>query len=108
MSTVEERIIAHLRPYKYERYINKLEPAPYAITIDGVAEALDLTRAHANIALRRLEKKEILVKELKHIKGMAKRRRVYLLNPYPAKQSPSYTSESPLVPIKESDRKSVV
>ena len=66
MATRQEQIMMHL--YRYIGTENKYA-MHFATTQDGIAEALGISRGHASIVLKNLERKELVEHELKHPYG---------------------------------------
>lgn len=77
--TVIERILLHLNNYKVK---DKSFEVPYAVTQSGIADNLGISRAHVSREIRRLreEKKDIIKEDLRHVKGLNKKRKVYFLS----------------------------
>ena len=52
---------------------------PFELTIDGIAIALHISRAHSSIVLKGLREKEMVGWRLAHLPGSTKRRYVFLI-----------------------------
>jgi len=55
--------------------------APYESTQEGIAKAVNITRAHASIELQRLGERGFVECLMRHINGLPTRRRTYRLTP---------------------------
>ena len=74
-------------PEKFLIYLGRFNPldyeneyvAPFDITQDGIAIAMNISRAHASIVLKRLREKELVGQRLAHQSGGHSRRYVYLI-----------------------------
>ncbi|MDI6916852.1 MAG: MarR family winged helix-turn-helix transcriptional regulator [Thermoplasmatales archaeon] len=74
--TLKEKIILHLFFYKDDALFT---PAPYQMTQQGIAEALDADRAHVSVSLNELIKKGYVEKRTGHVKKLMRRRNIYFL-----------------------------
>jgi hypothetical protein len=75
--TVGERILDHLRAQPLEELREQFDAWPPEATQDGIAAALDLTRAHVALELKRLMAKGDVEQLIAHVTGGKNRRRVY-------------------------------
>lgn len=78
MITVAERIALHIQPFSHT--IDDFE-VPLAVTQDGIAPALGVSRAHASIECRRLIEQGNVTVDIRHIIGHPQKRKVYFLTP---------------------------
>ena len=65
--TIEEMVLLHL-----SRFLNVKRSAylmPYALTQDGIADEIGISRAHASIELKKLCNKGLISFVLAHTKG---------------------------------------
>jgi len=75
--TVEERILLHL--LRYNRFREELE-APWAVTQEGIANAIGILRSAVPRSVRRLLTIGQLEEEVAHVKGITRRRKTYFLS----------------------------
>ena len=75
--TVGERIVDHLRSIPKIETFTSRDVWPRAATQMGIAEAIGISRAHAALALKRLEGKGHIVRMLAHVERMPRRYAVY-------------------------------
>ncbi len=71
------RALQHLKQYNPE---NVDYVAPFALTQDGIAAALGITRPHASLILKRLIGDGLVEKRLVYICGGSRRRQAYVIS----------------------------
>ncbi|UCG68315.1 MAG: tetratricopeptide repeat protein [Thermoplasmata archaeon] len=74
--TAQEKILLHLLGNR--RFEDKFE-VPNSLTQDGIAKAVSTRRSYVSQATKELMGRRIVVEKLWHIKGEARRRKVYFL-----------------------------
>lgn len=90
-ATVPERLAVHL--LDYVRYIDSdAAELPYALTQDGIADALGIGRAHVAMALKALRKRNLIDERTARIRGELRRRKCYMLTPGGLQQAMSLTN----------------
>jgi CRP-like cAMP-binding protein len=72
------RVLQYLKQYNPERF--EFE-APPALTQDGIADAVGITRAHTALVLKRLRDRGLVEERLVHITGGRRRRKAYVPSP---------------------------
>lgn len=95
--TVGRRIIEHLTPLRTHE-LGPMDPWPPEATQDGIAAALGITRSHAALELGRLQGWGFVDFRLAHVRGAARRRRVYRANPNPYTVVNGAGTPLPIVP----------
>ena len=76
MIATKDRILDYLHHHDPDAYTVE---GPYALTQDGIAEALGMTNAHVSSELRRLG--PAVESKLLHVPGRPRRMRVYFATP---------------------------
>ncbi|MCK5548400.1 MAG: hypothetical protein KAI64_05255 [Thermoplasmata archaeon] len=76
MVTIGERIILHLS--QYSRFREQYE-CPVETTQNGISEAIEISRAHVAIELKRLKSNDELEERTAHVEGAKSKRKVYFL-----------------------------
>ncbi|MEM4292734.1 MAG: tetratricopeptide repeat protein [Thermoplasmata archaeon] len=74
--TAAEKVLLHL--YEYTKYVDHFE-VPFAVTQDGIAEAVGILRSHVPRTLKGLLDKGYIEEKLAHVIGSERRRKVYFL-----------------------------
>jgi len=74
--TIGERIILHLS--RYSRF-RELYECPIETTQNGISDAIEISRAHVAIELKRLKTNEELEERIAHVGGAKTKRKVYFL-----------------------------
>ena len=72
--TCAERVLLHLSRHPFTG-----AAAPYALTQDGIAQAIGRTRAHAAIEVKKLREKGLVEDRPAHVQGAGQKRLVALL-----------------------------
>jgi hypothetical protein len=70
------RAVRHLAKYRPEDVEHS---APWELTQDGIAEALEISRAHAALLLKRMAERGLTESSLAYIQGRKRRRLAYRL-----------------------------
>lgn len=78
LPTVRERILLHLHGYAH---LKNEKEVPFAISQQGIADRLGVNRAHVSKEIIRLKERsdDLIEEEIKHVKGIKRRRKVYFL-----------------------------
>ena len=71
------RALQYLHQYNPEKFDFV---APYELTQDGIAAALDITRAHTSLVLKKLQEDGFVEGRLLHIIGGCRRRTAYVIS----------------------------
>ena len=71
------RALQYLHQYNPEKFDFV---APYDLTQDGIATALDISRAHASLVLKKLQEEGFVESRLLHIVGGCRRRTAYVIS----------------------------
>jgi tetratricopeptide (TPR) repeat protein/DNA-binding MarR family transcriptional regulator len=74
--TVDERLLLHLSCYSI--MYDEME-APYALTQQGIADAINVLRSAVPRSIKNLEIKGWVEEQLSHVKNTSRRRKVYFL-----------------------------
>lgn len=74
--TIEERILLHIRDYS--RHEHDLQ-APFALTQDGIAEAVSVVRSAIPRSMKKLVDKGLVKEQVGHVEGVVRRRKIYYL-----------------------------
>ncbi|MGC8912733.1 MAG: tetratricopeptide repeat protein [Thermoplasmata archaeon] len=74
--TAGEKVLLHL--YEYTKYVDHFE-VPYAVTQDGIADAVGILRSHVPRTLKGLIDRGYIEEKLAHVIGSERRRKVYFL-----------------------------
>lgn len=74
--TAGEKVLLHL--YEYTKYVDHFE-VPFAVTQDGIAEAIGILRSHVPRTIKNLMDKGYVEEKLAHVIGSERRRKVYFL-----------------------------
>lgn len=76
--TVKERILLHL--FDFTRYADDYT-VPLGVTQSGIVDAVGIRVQHATQYLRPLVEADLVVENVRHIEGQARRRKTYFLSP---------------------------
>ena len=74
----KEQVLKHLSNY---RGIESNVTCPYAVTQDGIADNIGISRANASIVLKKLESSGMVCHEKRHVNGGKVVRNCYALMP---------------------------
>lgn len=77
--TVQEHVLLHLSQYSNRR--PNVYNMPFAVTQDGIAEALGISRAHVSLELKKLKDNGRVSSILAHTPRAKRKRRTYYLQP---------------------------
>lgn len=71
------RILLHLK--KYHEFQSKME-VPHDVTQPGIADSVGLSRGHITQVINEMEDKQLVLEEIRHVKGNVRKRKVYFLS----------------------------
>ncbi len=78
--TIKERFLLHL--YEYRNYRNEMI-VPYELCVAGISKILNLKQNVIRMEISQMKKRgeNLIEEDIKHVRGLAKKRKVYFLTP---------------------------